>query len=171
MPAFHTRLLIGIGLSLVALHLPAAPEDAPGATAAADIDEPRQSAGGVGAEGAGPEALSGGADEAIRREVRRRLEKDPHVNVADLEVVVQDGVITLHGRVATNAEKHIAARGADDVRGSQGVVNAIEVVPGLRETVPPGQRPEGVEQEREIAPAGLEDDFREGPEPGTAERR
>jgi hypothetical protein len=161
-PAICAGLCLGAAIALA----PSA-----GAAPAADQDETRQAAEKTRDAGSRAAALSGGADAAIRREVLQRLETDPHVNVADLEVVVQDGIITLHGRVATHAEKHIAARGADDVRGSQGVVNAIEVVPGLRKTVPPGERPAGVEQEREIGPAGLEDDFRVGPEPGTERRR
>lgn len=146
--AFAARPLHCAGLCLgVAIAL-AASAGATRAAAAADQDEAQQTAASTRDNGPRAAALSGGADAAIRREVLQRLEADPHVNIADLQVVVQDGIITLKGRVATYAEKHIAARGADDVRGSQGVVNAIEVVPGLRETVPPAERPAGVEQER-----------------------
>ena len=60
---------------------------------------------------------------------------------------------------------YLAARKAEDVRGARGVVNVIDSTPGLRATVPPGDRPPGVEQQREVEPAGLEDGFRAGPEP------
>lgn len=83
-------------------------------------------------DGASSEALEGSADAAIRRAVVRKLQSDPDVDIAGLEVVVQDGIVTLHGQAATSSEKHLAARYADDVDGSRGIVNAIDVVPGLR---------------------------------------
>lgn len=154
--------LTGLGLTLALIGLPGLV-----ASAGSDSEVLDRSAGAtVQTDASGTSGpLAGGADEAIRRQVIDALRKDPHVNVADLEVEVQDGVITLYGRVATSAEKHLAARKADDVRGARGVVNVIDSTPGLRATVPPGDRPPGVEQQREVEPAGLEDGFRVGPEP------
>ena len=76
-------------------------------------------------------------DEMIRVSVVRVLTDDPQLEIVDLDVAVDRGTITLYGRVATPAEKHLAARYADDVIGSQGVVNALKVIPGLDRLTPP----------------------------------
>jgi osmotically-inducible protein OsmY len=72
-------------------------------------------------------------DAAIRESVVRVLTDAPKLDIVGLDVAVDRGIISLTGRVATPAEKHLAARHADDVVGSQGVVNGLEVVPGLRQ--------------------------------------
>ena len=86
------------------------------------------------AEGAGnggdPKALQSSADERVRREVRAALTPTPNLEIRDLRVEVQEGTVTLYGYVGSPAEKHLASRFADDVPGSRGVVNVLEVVPG-----------------------------------------
>ena len=86
---------------------------------------------------AGPDAITAAGDDRLREAVRSRLGDDPDVKIHDLEVAVQDGIVTLYGRVADPADKHIAARYVDDIVGVKGVVNVLEVVPALqRQTVP-----------------------------------
>jgi osmotically-inducible protein OsmY len=63
-------------------------------------------------------------DVEIRADVRRRLEADPFVNHATIDVVVDEGVVTLSGTVPTPAEKGRAAlnarvAGSRDVRTQQ----------------------------------------------------
>lgn len=96
-------------------------------------------AAGEGAEGASPkaddrpDALHGAADARIRRDIREMLVQRPDIAVVDLEVVVQAAVVTLRGRVATPAEKHLARRAVEGITGVVGVVNALNVQPGLKQ--------------------------------------
>jgi len=78
-------------------------------------------------------AVASDVDQVLQREVVREIWNNPQLDVVELEVTVEDGIVSLSGRVATSAEKHLASRYADDVPGTQGVVNLIEVVPGLRQ--------------------------------------
>lgn len=75
-------------------------------------------------------------DGALQREVVRQLSDHPQLDIVELEVRVDDGIANLSGQVARSAEKHLASRYANDVPGVQGVVNLIEVVPGLRQLEP-----------------------------------
>jgi hypothetical protein len=81
-------------------------------------------------------ALSAEGDDVVRAAVDAHLSGNPNTDIIDLEVEVQDGIVTLQGRVATPAEKQLAARYAQDVQGARGVVNAIDVVPGLTGIAP-----------------------------------
>jgi osmotically-inducible protein OsmY len=79
-------------------------------------------------------------DARVEREIRELLESEPDVHVQGLLVEVQNGIVTLYGRVGSGAEKHLASSYSGSVRGAEGVVNLIEVVPGLEkgvEIVPP----------------------------------
>lgn len=71
------------------------------------------------------------ADAAIREAVIDALSEDPQLDLVDLDVTVDRGTISLSGHAPTSAQKHLAARYADDVAGSQGVVNLIKVIPGM----------------------------------------
>jgi osmotically-inducible protein OsmY len=113
--------------SLLAAALSMVTAIAPAAMAAGGESEPPRDAEAASAP------LTGSGDDAVRRAVAHKLKADSHVDIVDLQVVVQDGIVTLHGRVANSADKHIAARYAKDVRGARGVVNVIDVVPGLAE--------------------------------------
>lgn len=85
---------------------------------------------------AGPTSV----DRRIAAGVRHVLSASDQVDVHGLEVAVDGGVVTLHGTVASAAEKHLAARYARDVPGVPGVVNALVVEPGLR--LVPDRRPQ-----------------------------
>lgn len=78
------------------------------------------------------QALQREVDQALQREIVREISMDPKLDVVELGVRVDAGIARLSGQVATSAEKHLASRYANDVPGTQGVVNLIEVVPGLR---------------------------------------
>jgi hypothetical protein len=84
-----------------------------------------------------PQTESGftATDRLLTRQVERALHGRQNILVRDLDVIVDTGIVTLHGTVATSAEKHLAARYAQDVRGVEGVVNAIVVNPARQ---PPG---------------------------------
>jgi hypothetical protein len=89
-------------------------------------------AGAIEGAGAGSgETLQAAVDSGTRKAVERALADDPDVEIRNLQVVVEEGIVTLHGRVGTPAEKHLAGRRADDIQGAKGVVNVLEVMPGL----------------------------------------
>jgi len=50
-------------------------------------------------------------DERIREDVSEILERDPHVNASEIEVMVKDGVVTLSGTV----DHRLAKRHAEDI--------------------------------------------------------
>jgi hypothetical protein len=75
-------------------------------------------------------------DARIRRRVESVLGRDPDAVVQELRVEVQAGIVTLYGKAPTPADKQLAGRYADDVPGTVGVVNGIDVVPGLRPDPP-----------------------------------
>lgn len=67
------------------------------------------------------------ADERIEDRVAYRLETDDDVAKYDVKVEVDNGVATLSGEVATQAQRTEAARLADDVTGVTRIENKIEV--------------------------------------------
>jgi len=68
-------------------------------------------------------------DEAIQKAVMEELEWDPEVEVTDVGVTVDQGVVTLTGTVDSFLKKWAAERAALRVEGVRAVVNHIEVVP------------------------------------------
>ncbi|WP_038037559.1 BON domain-containing protein [Thermorudis peleae] len=68
-------------------------------------------------------------DEAIQKAVMEELEWDPEVEVTDVGVAVDQGVVTLTGTVDSFLKKWAAERAALRVEGVRAVVNHIEVVP------------------------------------------
>ena|SRR5579871_5183079 len=71
------------------------------------------------------------SDETIRRDVLRELEWDSEVNVADVGILVQHGVVSLTGTVPSAAERHAALAAAFRVAGVRDVANEIVVsLPG-----------------------------------------
>ncbi len=68
-------------------------------------------------------------DEEIQRDVLAELDWDPEVEVTDVGVEVDDGVVTLTGTVDSFLKKWAAERAALRVEGVRAVVNHLEVVP------------------------------------------
>jgi hypothetical protein len=86
----------------------------------------------AGHRGRGPKGYRR-ADERIWEEVNERLTEDDRVNATDIEVKVENGVVTLTGRVDNRYEKRRAEDIADSVRGVHDVMNALRVAPADRE--------------------------------------
>ncbi len=68
-------------------------------------------------------------DEEIQQDVLDELDWDPEVEVTDVGVEVDDGVVTLTGTVDSFLKKWAAERAALRVEGVRAVVNHIEVIP------------------------------------------
>ena len=66
-------------------------------------------------------------DIGIQKDIRDELETDPEVNVTDIGVEIDHGVVTLDGTVTNYAEKVAAERAALRVTGVRGVANALVV--------------------------------------------
>lgn len=102
----------------------------------AEMSDQAEAGGGTRSDGeTGGEWTQAEMDERIAQEVRELLVNDPDINVEDLRVQVQDGIVTLHGRVGRAPYKHLAGGHASRPRGVRGVVNSIDVVPGLKQGV------------------------------------
>ena len=71
-------------------------------------------------------------DQQIQDEVRDRVSKDKAVASDDLNVQVKDGIVTLTGRVETNAAKAAAGDDAITIDGVRAVANDLEVRPAYR---------------------------------------
>jgi osmotically-inducible protein OsmY len=69
------------------------------------------------------------SDHELQLDVLRQLEWVPRVDAARVAVAVQDGVVTLSGRVASYAQRRAAEQAAKSVFGVRAVVNKIEVEP------------------------------------------
>ena len=83
------------------------------------------------------------SDERILEDVCERLMEDDYVDAADIEVQVQDGVVTLTGTVHERWEKHRAEDITDACSGVREVENRIRVSsarrgPSARESGGPG---------------------------------
>ncbi len=63
----------------------------------------------------------------LRRDVLDELDFEPSLDAAAIGVAVDDGVVTLNGRVGTYAERMVAERAARRVSGVRGVANELQV--------------------------------------------
>jgi osmotically-inducible protein OsmY len=63
----------------------------------------------------------------LKDAVLEELRADPHVNEAEIGVAVEHGVVTLTGRVASEAEKLAAQEAAHRAKGALDVANDIRV--------------------------------------------
>ena len=68
-------------------------------------------------------------DDEIYDSVKRRLAGDPEVKGGTLEVIVNDGVVTVKGIVRTDRAKTKAEKVAGRVKGVTKVINEIKVSP------------------------------------------
>jgi osmotically-inducible protein OsmY len=69
------------------------------------------------------------ADDRISDQVRMRLATDPDVKGGALDVTVQDGVVTIKGRVDTEKGRDRATKLAKKVKGVKDVDNELVVGP------------------------------------------
>lgn len=67
------------------------------------------------------------SDERLAEDVNERLTVHPDVDAGDIEVVVQDGEVTLTGTVDSRASKRLAEDIAADVSGVNDVHNRLRV--------------------------------------------
>ena len=67
------------------------------------------------------------SDRAIQRDVMKALGRDPATEAYEVSATVDDGVVTLDGRVGSRAERRLASQVAKGVRGVTGVVNHVNV--------------------------------------------
>ena len=70
------------------------------------------------------------SDDSIHDLVMKRLADDADVKGGGLNVEVQDGVVTLRGKVETEKQKQKAEKLTKKVRGVKGVVNQITLSRG-----------------------------------------
>lgn len=66
-------------------------------------------------------------DEELRQHIIDELSFEPSIDAANVGVAVEDGIVTLSGHVASFAEKVIAERATQRVKGVRGVAQEIEV--------------------------------------------
>jgi osmotically-inducible protein OsmY len=71
------------------------------------------------------------SDERIREDVNERLTDDWRVDAIDIEVSVDNGLVTLAGRVGSRAEKRRAEDVAESVSGVADVSNQLRVGPSV----------------------------------------
>ena len=76
--------------------------------------------------GAGPKNYRR-SDERIREDVCERLTDDHYVDASDIEVNVQNGIVTLSGSVDDRASKRRAEDVVESVRGVTDVQNQIRI--------------------------------------------
>lgn len=68
-----------------------------------------------------------GADERIWEEVRDRLMGHPDIDAAEVEIEVEEGYVTLAGRVDSREAKWLAEEVTRAVQGVQDVTNRLKV--------------------------------------------
>jgi osmotically-inducible protein OsmY len=66
-------------------------------------------------------------DGELREQVEDALDWEPSIDVSDVDVAVEGGVVTLHGDIGTYAEKQTAERVVLNVYGVEGVANDLTV--------------------------------------------
>jgi len=82
-------------------------------------------------------------DDRVREEICERLTEHPLLDASDVDVEVRDGVVTLTGRVAVRAEKHLAEDIAEEVWGVNDVENRLRVQRDPTPLIGGQQRPSG----------------------------
>ena len=74
-------------------------------------------------------------DTWITMKTKIALMTTDHVSAADLNVDTVNGVVTLHGKVATDGEKSKAEQVAAKIDGVKSVKNLLQIVPGSKREV------------------------------------
>ncbi|WP_454738321.1 BON domain-containing protein [Cupriavidus necator] len=101
------------------------------------------------------------SDERIREEICERLAHARHVDVRDVEVEVQGGVVRLTGNVQDRRQKYCIEEVVDDVFGVREIHNAIRLgspgafgVSGITEGAQGGQGVQGTSGSRQAGASG-----------------
>jgi hypothetical protein len=71
-------------------------------------------------------------DDEIRDVVIEHMREQPNLDVDDIDIVVRGGLVTLSGRVGTDAEVLVAGEVLDDVLGIDNYSNELVVDPARR---------------------------------------
>jgi len=71
-------------------------------------------------------------DNTINYWIKEALREDPRVNVADITVKTNNGIVTLSGSTKSLAEKNYADLEAKKIQGVRGVINELVVKPAYR---------------------------------------
>lgn len=66
-------------------------------------------------------------DATIHEEVCEALKMDPYVDASDIEVEVQEGVVTLRGTVPSRENKRLAEQCIEDLHGVEDVYNLLRI--------------------------------------------
>lgn len=82
------------------------------------------------------------ADGVVATEIEKRLSADRTVNAQTVKIDVRGGVVTLTGRVPTEAAKERAEKIAADVAGVTEVHNRISAATGEAEALPADKVPD-----------------------------
>jgi hypothetical protein len=84
------------------------------------------------------------SDERIREDVNERLTDHPELDASEIEVSVEDGIVTLSGTVDDRRDKRLAEDIAESVSGVQDVTNNIRVSQNAQQGQGrPGQQGQG----------------------------
>src|SRR5690606_13080443 len=75
----------------------------------------------------GPQTPAAERDEAIRAAVRRTLFEDTWLDARDIDIEVEDAVVTLRGAVRSHLEARYAWDDAWETGGVRGVISQLEV--------------------------------------------
>jgi osmotically-inducible protein OsmY len=102
--------------------------------------------------GAGVASAADTPDAWITMKTKVSLMTSDKVSTSDLNVDTVNGIVTLHGKVATEAEKAEAARIAGGIDGAKEVKNLLQVVPESQRKV--------VERSDEQIKEGVEEAFK-----------
>ena len=66
-------------------------------------------------------------DKQLRKAIMDELEFDPRIDAANVAVVVDDGIVTLTGHVASYVEKVAAESAARRIKGVRAIAEELEV--------------------------------------------
>ena len=78
------------------------------------------------------------ADERIEEEINDRLTDHPYLDATDIEVIVDNGEVTLNGAVDSRQAKRLAEDVAESVSGATNVENRLRVTRGAFDTTTAG---------------------------------
>lgn len=66
------------------------------------------------------------ADERVWEDINERLTAHPDIDASDIDVTVEDGVVTLNGTVNSRGARRLAEEIIDDIRGIKDIHNKLK---------------------------------------------